>query len=327
MSSYNPEQIKLEDFELIIADLYKINAKKHLGSGTFGEIFSGQNLKTNKEVAIKLELMSNKHLQLLKEAKIYLSLQGGTGIPKMHYFGTQGKYNFLVMEKLGPSLEDWFNYCQHQFTMKTTLTLTDQIISRLEFFHHKGYVHKDVKPDNFLVGLGKNKNTIYLIDYGLSKSYLDNNKKEHIPFNKNRTITGTARYASINSHLGYEQSRRDDLESVAYMIVYFLRGFLPWMGTKAKSMKEKYDKVKDKKMNTKINALCVGLPNEIEQFFIYIKTLKFQQCPDYTYLKNLIRTIAIQNHFEYDSEYDWIIRKKIEDKKNDAQFYEEIQYY
>ncbi len=190
-------------------------------------------------------------------------LQAGVaGIPKTYYFGEEGDYNVLVMDLLGPSLEDLYNYCSRKLTMKSTLMLADQLLTRLEYLHSKNYIHRDIKPDNFLIGLGKKSNQVFLIDFGLSKKFRDAKTHQHIPYKENKNLTGTARYASVNAHLGIEQSRRDDLESLGYVLVYFVRGKLPWQGVQAQNKAEKYHKIMEKKMATPVEYLCADLPRK-----------------------------------------------------------------
>ncbi|KAJ0007049.1 hypothetical protein Pint_28980 [Pistacia integerrima] len=202
----------------------KFRLGRKIGSGSFGEIYLGTNSQTNEEVAIKLENIKTKHPQLQYESKLYKILQGGTGIPNVKWFGVEGDYNVLVMDLLGPSLEDLFNFCSRKLSLKTVLMLADQMINRVEFVHSKSFLHRDIKPDNFLMGLGRRANQVYIIDFGLAKRYRDTATHQHIPYRENKNLTGTARYASMNTHLGIEQSRRDDLESLGYVLMYFLRG-------------------------------------------------------------------------------------------------------
>uniref|UniRef100_R7VZS2 non-specific serine/threonine protein kinase n=1 Tax=Aegilops tauschii TaxID=37682 RepID=R7VZS2_AEGTA len=214
---------------------------RKLGSGSFGEIYLGTNVQTNEEVAIKLENVKTKHPQLLYESKLYRVLQGGTGISNVKWFGVEGDYNVLVMDVLGPSLEDLFSFCNRKLSLKTVLMLADQMV--------------------------------YMIDFGLAKKYRDTSTHQHIPYRlydkcvlkyrENKNLTGTARYASVSTHLGIEQSRRDDMESLGYVLMYFLRGSspvtsLPWQGLKAGTKKQKYEKISERKVATSIEPAAAG---------------------------------------------------------------------
>ncbi|XP_025013517.2 casein kinase 1-like protein 2 isoform X1 [Ricinus communis] len=287
----------------------KFRLGRKIGSGSFGEIYLGTNIQTNEEVAIKLENVKTKHPQLLYESKLYKILQGGTGIPNVRWFGVEGDYNVLVMDLLGPSLEDLFNFCSRKLSLKTVLMLADQMINRVEFVHSKSFLHRDIKPDNFLMGLGRRANQVYIIDFGLAKKYRDTSTHQHIPYRENKNLTGTARYASMNTHLGIEQSRRDDLESLGYVLMYFLRGSLPWQGLKAGTKKQKYEKISEKKVSTSIEALCRGYPTEFASYFHYCRSLRFDDKPDYAYLKRLFRDLFIREGFQFDYVFDWTILK------------------
>ncbi|CAI0419575.1 unnamed protein product [Linum tenue] len=282
---------------------------RKIGSGSFGEIYLGTNVQTNEEVGIKLENVKTKHPQLLYESKLYKILQGGTGIPNVKWFGVEGEYNVLVMDLLGPSLEDLFNFCSRKLSLKTVLMLADQMINRVEFVHSKSFLHRDLKPDNFLMGLGRRANQVYIIDFGLAKKYRDTSTHQHIPYRENKNLTGTARYASMNTHLGIEQSRRDDLESLGYVLMYFLRGSLPWQGLRAGTKKQKYEKISEKKVSTSIEALCRGYPTEFASYFHYCRSLRFDDKPDYAYLKRLFRDLFIREGFQFDYVFDWTILK------------------
>lgn len=280
---------------------------KKIGSGSFGEIFIGKDLQTNNEISIKLEHSSSKHMQLLHESRIYSILQGGSGIASYIWYGTEGGYNVLVTELLGPSLEDLFNFCQRRFSVKTVMMIAEQMISRLEYIHAKNLIHRDVKPENFLMGLGRKNVILYIIDFGLSKKYKDPKSNIHIPYTEGKSLTGTARYASINTHMGIEQSRRDDLEGIAYVLLYFLRGNLPWQGINVQNKREKYDMIKDIKASTEPDKIAEGFPEEFALYLSYVRALKFDERPDYGYLKKLFKDRMAVENYSYDNLYDWII--------------------
>jgi serine/threonine protein kinase len=217
-----------------------------------------------------------------------------------------GEYNVMVEELLGPSLEDLFNKCQRKFTLKTVLMLTDQMLKRIEHVHSNSYLHRDIKPDNFLMGQGNKSHIVYLIDFGLAKRYKDN-KNIHIPYKDDKHLAGTPRYASINAHLGIEQSRRDDLESLAYVFMYFLRGSLPWQGLKGRTKQEKYNKICEKKTSTGVKQLCDGFPMEFATYLNYCRSLGFEDKPDYQYLRKLFRDLFVRMGYTMDYMFDWII--------------------
>ncbi|VFQ59719.1 unnamed protein product [Cuscuta campestris] len=293
--------------ERLIGDKFKMVRK--IGSGSFGELYLGVNIQNGEEVAIKLEPVRTRQPQLHYESKIYSLLQGGTGIPNLKWFGVDKDYNVMVIDLLGPSLEDLFNYCNRKLSLKTVLMLADQLINRVEYMHSRGFLHRDIKPDNFLMGLGRKANQVYAIDFGLAKKYKDLQTHRHIPYRENKNLTGTARYASINTHLGVEQSRRDDLEALGYVLMYFLRGSLPWQGLKAGNKKQKYDKISEKKMSTPVEVLCKSYPSEFISYFHYCRSLRFEDRPDYSYLKRLFRDLFIREGYQFDYVFDWTISR------------------
>ncbi|XP_055333383.1 casein kinase I-like [Paramacrobiotus metropolitanus] len=294
---------RMTSTELRVGNKYRLGRK--IGSGSFGDIYLGTDVTTGEEVAIKLEYIRTKHPQLHIESKFYRIMQGGVGIPIIKWCGAEGDYNVLVMELLGPSLEDLFNFCNRKFSLKTVLLLADQLISRIEFVHNKNFIHRDIKPDNFLMGLGKKGNLVYIIDFGLAKKYRDPRSHQHIPYRDNKNLTGTARYVSINTHKGIEQSRRDDLEALGYVLMYFQRGSLPWQGLKANNKRQKYEKISEKKIGTPVDELCRGYPREFGQYLDYCRSIDFDMKPDYLYLRQMFRTLFSRSGYTYDYNFDW----------------------
>ncbi|KAI3917215.1 hypothetical protein MKX01_015092 [Papaver californicum] len=303
--------------ERIVGAKYKLGRK--IGSGSFGEIYLAAQIDTNEIFAVKIENSKTKHPQLLYEAKLYNILQGGSGIAGIKWYGVDGEENVLVIDLLGPSLEDLFVYCGRKFSLKTVLMLADQMITRIEYMHSKGFLHRDIKPDNFLMGLGRKANQVYIIDFGLAKRYRESTTNRHIPYRENKSLTGTARYASCNTHLGIEQSRRDDLESLGYVLLYFLRGSLPWQGLKAATKKQKYDKICEKKLSTPIEVLCKSHPVEFASYFHYCHSLTFDQRPDYGFLKRLFRDLFTREGHQFDYIFDWTILKYQQAQKTKVQ--------
>lgn len=278
---------------------------KKIGSGSFGEIYLAIDTKTGQEFAAKLESVNAKHPQLNFEARLYRTLAGGKGIPAIRWHGHESSYNVLIIELLGHSLEELFNMCSRQFSIKTTVMLADQMVSRIEYIHSKNFLHRDIKPDNFLMGFEKNAKTVYLIDYGLAKKYRMGKNRTHIPYRDGKSLTGTARYASTNAHIGIEQSRRDDLESLGYVMLYFSKGSLPWQGLRANNKKQKYEKICERKKQYTPQMLCKDMPGEFEAFLNYVEKLKFEETPNYVYLHHLLRQVLRKYGFEMDHHYDW----------------------
>ena len=213
------------------------------------------------------------------------------------------------MELLGKSLEDIFQQQQKKFSIKTVCMIGIQMIDRLEFIHNKNIIHRDIKPDNFVIGLENKSHIIYVLDFGLSKKYRSSRTHQHIKFTINRKLTGTARYASINALKGCEQSRRDDLEAIGYVLMYFLRGSLPWQGLHVHKGEDRYKKILNKKRGTTPEELCKGFPNEFAKYIEYTRSLEFEVDPDYKYLRNLLVSALEKQNTKFDFWYDWVNEK------------------
>jgi len=194
-------------------------------------------------------------------------------------------------------------------SLSSTISLALQFIDRIEYLHSKYFMHRDIKPENFMIGRDANSRIAYLIDYGLARRYRDPSTKMHILYKDNKTLTGTARYASINTHVGIEQSRRDDLECLGFTLVYMLKGKLPWQGIKVSDKNERYRRIHKKEKTTSIDILCKGLPTELADFFTHCRSLRFDDKSDYGLVKKLFADLFDTKGYNKNSEYDWITFK------------------
>ena len=278
---------------------------KKLGEGSFGAIYSARS--EHNFYAIKLE-NKNKGQNLLENEAYIMSYLHGKRIPFIKSFGYSREYNVLIMELMGKSLEDIFESLPiKKMTVNCVGKLGLQMIEILEYIHNKHIIHRDIKPDNFVMGKKEKSKYLYLLDFGLAKKYRSSTTLKHYPMIKKKNLTGTARYASINALNGLTQSRRDDLEAVGYVMLYFLRGKLPWQGLHVKNKEDRYHRIMEIKIETTPSELCKGFPKEFEEYINYTRNLEYEQDPDYEYLKNLFHIIL-----KDDSEkiYDWDIENK-----------------
>lgn len=311
--------MSLSNNSIIIDKKYLL--KEKIGSGSFGTIYTAIDLEHKDTVALKLESVYINVPQLGAEKKIYKILNPEKGYPKIYdyikdYKLPWGNYNILVMDCLGNSLENLFELCNRKFTLKTTIQIAIQMLQRISYCHEKSFIHRDIKPDNFLID---NNNLIHLVDFGLAKNYRDPKTHIHILYREDKKLIGTPRYVSINTHFGIEQSRRDDLESIGYILVYFLNGTLPWQGIKANNHHTKYKKIMEKKLAIPIDLLCKNLPNQFVIYFKYVRSLRFADKPDYSYLIKLFKSIVIENKIILDETYDWdnVVKSIIEETQYD----------
>jgi serine/threonine protein kinase len=283
----------------------KYRLVEKLGEGTFGMIFKCES--SDGLCAFKFEKKRPNKRSLLKdESDIMISLKG-PGIPKIYNYIEEGDYNIMIMELLGKSLEGLLKKSpEKKLSLKTCCLLGIEMIKILKSIHDKHFIHRDIKPDNFAIGYSNPKN-LYLLDFGLAKKYRSSKTLEQKPMMKNKKLTGTARYASINALKGYDQSRRDDLESVGYVLAYLLRGSLPWQGIIVKTKEEKYAKILYKKQYITPEQLFNGYPSDLINYIKYCKYLEYEQEPNYNYLTNLfINVIKNELKEEIDYKYDWI---------------------
>lgn len=297
-------------------DRYEIATE--LGVGSFGTIYAVVDKKSNKTYAAKVEPKKCRFPQLRFEYNVYQAIKNGNGIPRIHAFGNVvlstrkckalKEHRMMVVDKLGPSLEMLFWLCNRKFSLKTVAMIGIQLLNRLEHLHKCGFIHRDIKPDNFLIGDPardrKSLSLVYMIDLGLCKKWWVDGK--HVPYREGKSLTGTPRYTSINTHKGISQSRRDDLEAVGYMLLYFLRGKLPWQGTKAATKQEMYQEIGRIKLNSKISDLCKDLPPEIEQYITQVRNLSFTESPNYHSLRSLYKRAIDRSGQKIDWEFDWM---------------------
>ena len=289
----------------------KFVIEKYLAKGSFGKLYIGKNSESGEKVAIKLEKKDIDKPQLGFEFAFFRILRAEgrqhRGIPTIHFFGPVGKWSALIMDLLGPSLEKVHTDLNFQFSLKTTILLGVQLIELFEYFHGKTLVYRDVKPENFLFGVsGTDKySTIHIIDLGLCKQYIDDETNKHIKFATNKMMTGTVRYMSINSHNRLELSRRDDMEAVGYMLVFFVKGELPWQGVKASSTAEKYAIIGQIKEKTKPEKLCSDLPQEFAQYMKDVRGLAFEEEPKYKTYTQRFTNLFLKNGFKNDGVYDF----------------------
>ena len=283
---------------------------KKLGEGSFGLIYSAKT--QHNWYAVKLESRNRGQNLLENEACIMYYLRGKR-IPAIKSYANDLNFNILVMELMGKSLEEIFESLpKKKMSVNCVAKIGIQMIEILEYIHKKHIIHRDIKPDNFVMGRGDKSKYVYLLDFGLAKKYRSSTTLKHYRMTKKKNLTGTARYASINALNGLTQSRRDDLEAVGYVLMYFLRGKLPWQGLRVKNKEDRYHKIMEIKQETSPSLLCHGFPKEFKKYVEYTRNLEYEQDPDYEMLKNLFKTVLYNNKVNKDNffVYDWDIENK-----------------
>jgi serine/threonine protein kinase len=278
----------------MLANKYKLLEK--LSQGSFGKVFKAENIRTGEIVAIKTEVKSKEQKSLKMEAKIYQYLANTEGIPQLKWFGATNNVNYLVTNLLEHSITSLVKE-YGRLSVKTVLLLGTQMIERLEILHGHYLIHRDIKPDNFMINISDRTNKIFLIDFGFCKRY--NYEGNHIEFKMNKTLIGTPNYVSLNVHKGCEPSRRDDLESCLYVMIYMLFG--------------KFFSVNGEEPNPfKILILkkeqLTNIPRFLTVAINYVRTLRFEEEPDYKYIIRVFSEVLEEQRemeYEEDDEYEW----------------------
>jgi casein kinase 1 len=289
---------------------------RRVGGGAFGEVYIVQATRNSTHaqegdlLAAKFEPLKSSHQpHLFHEARVYTSLGRDVttvGIPRVKWYGVEGDFNVLVVDLVGPSLSELLDFCHGRFSMKTVLMLADQLMCRLQFVHTCGYLHRDLKPDNFAMGRGKLAHHLYMLDFGLAKRYADVKQGRHIPYRDGKSLTGTARYVSLNTHLGIQQSRRDDIEGAAFVLIYLAKGHLPWQNVKCTTKAEKYERIKSMKVSTSPQNLCARMPACFGELLSYARKLDFEQAPDYDYCRRIFHEEMESRGYAQDFKYCWL---------------------
>lgn len=275
----------------------RYNIKSKLGKGSFGTVYDGIDTETNNSVAIKID--ENPNLRRLEqEYKFYTLLQGKKGIPKVFLYDDSGEKDILIMQRLGPSLESLSQYCNRELDIPTIANVGVQMISILEIIHDTGILHRDIKPDNFLVGLGSDSDDLFLIDFGLARRFINSNKQTHIPYRNSIGMVGNLRFASLRAQKGIEQGRRDDLESVIYTLIYLVKGNLPWQNLPlipggGKDMRGK--RILKIKQTLSFQDICDECPEIFQTLLEYCRLLEFKERPNYEYLKTELKKLIPSN--------------------------------
>ncbi|CAD8097773.1 unnamed protein product [Paramecium sonneborni] len=298
----------------IIAGRFKLIEK--IGQGSFGSIFKTENIETGEICASKFEKREsskNNVSLLVREIKILLELKGIVGFPQILHYGRDENYNFFMITYLGQNLEYLIRKTK-KFSQTNCLRIGLQLLERIEQLHIKNLIHRDLKPENIVIGW-QDIDVVYLIDFGLSKYYKDNHGN-HIPMVDKKGIIGTARYASISAHLGREQSRRDDLESLAYVLIYLNKGKLPWMNLPIQDKSLKYNKILEQKQTISHEKLCDNLPKCYYLLLQHAKSREYTEQPNYNFIKEQFSKALGDLEYIDNMSFDWEKLPEMRSKKS-----------
>ncbi|RFU74445.1 casein kinase i isoform delta [Trichoderma arundinaceum] len=304
----------------IIKDRWRLDGI--IGQGGFGSVYIATDLKTNEIVAAKLQRLpanpSPSQIDDLEhESNCYALFSNRPGVATLHDNGRTDDFEFMVCELLGASLQSLFYHCERKFSLKTTLMLADQLIQRLEVFHSRNLLHRDVKPDNFAMGFGKeNGKTVYILDFGLVGDFVHDEGCATAP---SYAFCGSYYWASIATHLDRSQSPKDDLESLAYMLIYFARGSLPWQGAADdnEATNRMSDRITRLKLSLPIDLICKDLPSEFGRHLKYVRSLKYNDKPNYMKLREMYQRLMKRLGHEYDGVYDWDLKERNSNAQKD----------
>ena len=266
------------------------------------DVYRGEHVALRKAVAIKIEAIHNPRNRLASEHIIYNSLKDLPGIPTVDWYGSEGDYDILVLELVGRNLEQVLqDMPTHTFTMKTVLMIAEQLLGIIEYIHRSNYVYRNFAPDNLAIGVGRKEGNVYMLGLGSSRRYLDPETQEHERYDGDRSMVGNPIYTSLNTHVGVEQTRRDDMESLGYVLVHLLKGKLPWEDGVGGDIEQ----IARAKMMTSYEKLCEGLPTEFLNYFQVVRSLRFDEEPPYAALKKSFRELFVRLGYVYDFKYDW----------------------
>ncbi|CAD8211376.1 unnamed protein product [Paramecium octaurelia] len=311
-SDEDDEELKVGD---IIQGRFSISQK--IGEGSFGQVYKVIDQKSGDQVmAMKVEVEEEDYSMLEKEIKVLIEMRKKTGFPQIKFYGQEKRFTYCIMTMLGKNLESVVRKCGGNFELGTSLKIAIQMIDRIETLHNCRFLHRDIKPDNFVLEAGPSPKLIYLIDFGLSKHYI-NSKGDHIQYIKKAGLIGTARYASISAHDEMEQGRKDDLESIGYVLIYLASGTLPWMNLQIEQKDLKYAKIHHMKKTIKPDVLCAKLPRCFTKFMQDVRGYEFKQQPNYQLLKSYFseELEQIQKERKGQFQYDWEKLPEYQQKK------------